>query len=418
MIAVIGLGFVGLTTALGFCEKSEFTVKGYDSDSLKSAMIKGGKVPFFEPYLPEALGKYLNNKFFVCNSLAEAVEQASIVILCVGTPCNEEGTADLSCLTAAIQDILSCKTTGGKFTLVIKSTVPPGTVSGDIADFCKSKGFNPGENILICNNPEFLREGHSWKDFVYGDRIVIGELTENSGEMLCRAYSGFNIPIYRVNANTAEFIKYLSNTLLATMISFSNEMSVIADRIGEVNVKDAFNILHKDSRWISAADKPANMATYVYPGCGFGGYCLPKDTLALYSRAKEFGHNSELLQSVLDINRDIKKVTAEKIIKSAVNGKVGILGLSFKPDSDDVRFSPAADIIKYILDANIEVFAYDPMANDNFKQSYNLKITYKENARDILAECDTIAILTMWKEFKDFDYSNKILLDCRYTNSI
>lgn len=418
MIAVIGLGFVGLTTALGFCEKSNHIVRGYDIEKSKVDLIKKGTVPFYEPNLPEMLKKHLNHKFFICQSLDETVKDADIIFLCVGTPCNYNGQSDLRYLISATKEVLSSKKKGAKFTLAVKSTIPPSTLSNSIAPLCLQLGFDPKEDIHLCNNPEFLREGYAWNDFIYADRIIIGEFTENSGQELEKVYSGFESPVFRVSSNTGEFIKYLSNALLSTLISFSNEFSMIADTITGIDVADAFKILHMDNRWSGViANKPVNMSTYVYPGCGFGGYCLPKDTMAIYTKAKEFGYEANLIKSVLYVNENIKKDTAKKIIDAVHKTQsdcVGVLGLSFKPESDDVRNTPTADILKLVCDSGIKVLAYDPMAMKEFDKCYKLPITYLKNSKQLIEKCGTIVILTAWEEFTSLDYKGRVIIDARY----
>lgn len=415
MIAVIGLGFVGLTTAVGFAEVTGKKVFCYDIDKNRSDLIKSGIVPFHEPHLGEYLNKHLNKNIIITETISQAIREAEIIFLCVGTPCNDKGNADLSYITAAVNEI--CAHLNGQYKVItVKSTVPPATISHAVRKIVEENGLKAGEDIGLAHNPEFLREGKCWDDFVYPDRIVIGEYDKKSGDMLENLYKPFNVKIYRVNANTGEFIKYLSNTLLATLISWSNDMSMIADAIGDIDIKAAFEILHEDKRW---SGSPANMASYAFPGCGFGGYCLPKDTQALYSKGVECGHESLILQSVIKINEKIAEKTADKIISAVSNDdrKVAVLGLSFKPDSDDVRETPAAAIIKRLCNEGIEIYAYDPLANDVFKNKYiSLPINYKESMEEAIADCSVVAVLTAWAEFKEKAeiLRDKTVIDGRY----
>jgi UDPglucose 6-dehydrogenase len=413
MIAVIGLGFVGLSAALGFAERSGYKVIGYEADEKKRSILKDGELPFFEPHMDEKLRTLLNKKFFLASSMEEAVKGADILFFCVGTPTNEAGEADLNILKAAVGDALKYTATFKVF--VVKSTVPPSTCMEELIPFINSHGHVVGKTVGLASNPEFLREGKAWEDFVKPDRIVIGVSDEQSERLLHGVYEPFGAPIHSVSLNTAEFIKYLSNTLLSTMISFSNEMSMAADAIEGINIKDAFRILHEDKRW---SGTPANMVSYIYPGCGFGGYCLPKDTEAFYSKSKEKGFEPEILKNVIAVNAKIKMFIVEKIVRGAsINSKIGILGLSFKPESDDVRDTPAKYIIEGLLAKGYKrIYAYDPLAMDAFKKNYSYPIEYIATLEDIAETCDILALLTSWKEFaeKKSLFANKVFIDARY----
>lgn len=277
MITIMGLGFVGLTTGLGFAKKG-FTTYGFDIIPERLNSLKNHKVPFFEPHLEDILKETLGKTFLLDVPFEEAVAKSDAVFFCVGTPEKDDGSADLQYLLAAIEQVINVKT--GRFqVLVTKSTVPPSTVSNEVIPFVLEKLDAAGDRKAgFASNPEFLREGYCWEDFINPDRIVIGVEDEQSRKILEKLYEPFNAPVHFVNYNTSEFIKYLSNTLLSTMISYSNEMSMIAHAIGDIDIKNAFRILHEDKRWFGS---PAQMKSYVYPGCGYGGYCLPKDTSAL-----------------------------------------------------------------------------------------------------------------------------------------
>lgn len=414
MIAVIGLGFVGLTTALGFSEKG-FKVCGFDVDTNKTSLISDGKLPFYEKGMSEALNKNLGNNFSISKNIKDAVKDSTVIFLCVGTPSDDNGKADLKYIKAAIDDILISYQKDDNKVIVIKSTVPPSTTKKDIVPYIESKGFKVGEDIFVANNPEFLREGHAWDDFMNPDRIVIGTDNNYTKDLMKTIYKKFNVPIHFVSLNTGEFIKYLSNTFLATLISYSNEMSMIADNIGEIDIKSAFKIFHEDKRWFG---EPANMQTYAYPGCGFGGYCLPKDTQALVKKSQENGYEPEILKNVLKVNSEIKPHWINKIEKEMPKqSNITILGLSFKPESDDIRQTPALEIIKLLLKSGFKnLTAYDPISNKLFDRVYNLPIKYEDNLSDSIKESDAVVIVTGWKEFSENKnlFEGKKIYDLRY----
>lgn len=400
MITVIGLGFVGLTTGLGFSNKG-YKVFGFDIDKKKINCIKNNRIPFFEPYLEEELKKNINKNFIIIDDLKQGVSNSKVIFYCVGTPCNNDGSTDLSYIFSALKSTLKIIQNEKDYkVLVIKSTIPPSTTKEKIKVFIENSGFKVGEDIGLTNNPEFLREGYAWYDFINPDRIVIGTEDKKSGDILEDIYKPFNAPIFKVSFNTAEFIKYLSNTLLSTLISFSNEMSIIAYTIGDINVQESFKILHLDKRWNG---NPAHMTSYVYPGCGFGGYCLPKDTKALLVQSSDKGYSPYILKSVLETNKKIKKYLIDKVIRIINKDEyIGILGLSFKPNSDDVRETPAKDIIKMLLDKGYNnIIAYDPIAVENFRKEYNFPIEYSNTLIDVVKKSAYLIILTAWKEFKN-----------------
>jgi UDPglucose 6-dehydrogenase len=414
MITIIGLGFVGLTTGLGFAIKGMKTY-GIDINENRMGKLRNLIIPFHEPHLDKVLEETLNKTFFLDNVLEEAIKDSKYVFLCVGTPGAEDGSADLSYIFQALDQILSIDFSDRKI-LIIKSTVPPSTISTKVKPYTDDKAKELNRQIGLASNPEFLREGYCWEDFIEPDRVVIGCEDKETEKMMEEIYKPFGAPIHFVTYNTAEFIKYLSNTLLSTMISFSNEMSIIADHIGNINVPSAFRILHQDKRWYGS---PASMSSYVYPGCGYGGYCLPKDTVALHSTAKDHGFNSKILESNLRINAEVKDFIVEKVSgKVSKNETLGILGLSFKPGTDDVRLTPTKDVIEKLIRAGYsQIIAYDPLANDLFREEYpEININYANSLEELLGQVEHVIILTAWKEFHDNKelITKKNVFDFRY----
>lgn len=397
MILVMGLGYVGLTTAVGFAHKKNRVV-GYDLDTNRVAKIKAGQMPFSEPGLDQALPVVLRKGYFsLASDLSLAIQQSKVIMICVGTPSTVRGV-DLRYIYSAIEAVLVH--VKGYKVIVIRSTVPPGTTGKEIKKFIEKREFKVGLDVGLVSNPEFLREGCAWRDFLEGERIVIGSCDKKAVSVLRGIYRGFPGEIFAVSLATAEFIKYLSNTLLATLISFSNEMATFAERLGEIDIRVAFKILHMDRRW---SGMPAQMASYVYPGCGFGGACLPKDALAMLCRAEAGGQSMPLLKAVLDVNSHRPMVVLEEIRKrvkgNLARKKVTILGLSFKPHTDDVRHSPAQPIIKELLKSGAKVTVYDPVAMDNFR-ALGMAVTYANSFETAVKTAQYVVICTAWPEFR------------------
>jgi UDPglucose 6-dehydrogenase len=413
-VAVIGLGFVGLTTALGFASKG-FVVQGYDAAERITKSLRAGRLLFHEPHLAEQLQVSSGKKFFLAGNLAEAITKADVIFYCVGTPQSEQGAADVSFLQRAVSDTLKTLPPTARPTLVIKSTIPPGTTRRSIHPLFAKAGRVIGRDIGMATNPEFLREGVAWEDFIRPDRIVIGAGDDLSFEAVAKLYAPFHAPICRVTPSTAEFIKSVSNALLATLVSFANESSMVADAIGDIDIKSAFQTLHLDRRW---SGTPAKMATYFFPGCGFGGYCLPKDIAALRYAARRAGAKTDVMQGVMAANASVARHFAGKIVKATQSGtRIGILGLSFKPGSDDVRETSAARIIELLLKSGRKnLVAYDPMSNDSYQRAYGHPIAYAKNLAAVVRQAEVLVVLTAWPEFRAAKdaFAGKKVFDGRY----
>lgn len=373
-----------------------------------------GRLPFLEPGMDEALARHLNANFIPRRAFEGAVAESDCVYYCVGTPYGADGQADLTYLYEALDQTLESAKDGRFRVLVTKSTVPPSTTLAKIIPFVEGRGFAVGEKIGVANNPEFLREGHCWDDFMNADRIVLGVSDGRSEEILRGIYADAQAPVFCVSLNTGEFIKYLSNTLLATLISYSNEMSLIADAIGGIDVSAAFRILHMDKRWGGCA-----MASYAYPGCGYGGYCLPKDTNALYAAAKAAGFDARILKNVIAVNDGMPEHIAQMIGKAAGGSRdaaIGILGLSFKPGSDDTRDAPSAKIIRELNRIGYRnILGYDPVAMPEFQAYYKLDYSCAGSYAECVERADVLVIATAWPEFKSLpEITGKKIVDCRY----
>ena len=430
VVTVFGLGFVGLTTALGFAETG-CKVLGIDVDEERKKSLRNGIIPFHEPHMEAVLRKHLGNSFYVTDELEKAIRESTYVFYCVGTPYGADGSADLTYLFSAIDSTLEAIHDEKFRVLVTKSTIPPSTTAEKILPYVK-KSCGKAKFVGVANNPEFLREGHCWEDFTKADRIVLGINDEKSKALLTELYEPMGIPIKCVSHSTGEFIKYLSNTLLAALISYSNEMAEAAEAFGGIDVAEAFRILHMDKRWNNCS-----MTSYVYPGCGYGGYCLPKDTCAFYTQAEAKGFDAQILGQVIRTNTERPRQIAEQIGRYLNNciqqqeneendcpagerrspGTIGILGLSFKPESDDVRDTPAVKIIQELKKLGYQdIIAYDPIAMNVFQQKYpDIAIGYAESLAKAYDESDILAIVTAWEEFRIVPaLGKKKVIDCRY----
>lgn len=413
MVTVVGLGFVGLTTALGFAEYGH-KVYGIEVNPARMATIQSGKLPFLEPGLDEALIRHLNQNFIPTTDWEAAVADSEYVYYCVGTPYGQDGQANLTYLYSAIEQTLHAIHDDKFRVLVTKSTIPPSTTKDRIWPFLEQHGVHVPAQVGVANNPEFLREGHCWDDFIHADRIVLGVSDERSEQMLRKLYANSGVPMYAVSLNTGEFIKYLSNTSLACLISFANEMSKAADAIGGIDVAEAFRILHLDKRW-----QTGSIRSYFYPGCGYGGYCLPKDTNAFYAVAKSAGFDGGILKHVIATNDSMAQTAAERIMRAAGDNKdvrIGILGLSFNVGSDDCRDTPSARIIRILLENGYQhIVGYDPVATQEFQRMYAVDMQYAATYEDVIAHADLLAITTAWPEFHDIrQRTDKPVVDCRY----
>lgn len=403
-ITIFGLGFVGLTTAVGFAIKhldnKDYKIVGYEIDTQKVALLNKGQIPFYEAGLQYGLDSTLNRNLTITSDINLALKDADIIFFCIGTPMSDDGSADLSFIKNAICECVKKKAMlSNRAIFVVKSTCPPSSVSTEFLPLCGG--------IPIISNPEFLREGFAYSDFLEPDRIVIGTNNAEAKELISEIYAPFNAPIVFTSTNTAEFIKYLSNSCLATLISYSNEMSIIAESIGDIDIKKAFEVLHLDKRFFG---NPAKITSYIYPGLGFGGYCLPKDALALIKKADENGVKADILNAVMKVNSDILDFYVKKICDECDRGvNIGILGLSFKPDSDDVRDSKSASLIAKLLQAGYKnIYAFDIMANEIFQKTYNFSVTYCDSLEFVLEKSEILIIATAWKEFCNLKTDKKI----------
>ncbi|MCJ7561179.1 UDP-glucose/GDP-mannose dehydrogenase family protein [Candidatus Bathyarchaeota archaeon] len=420
-ISVLGIGYVGLCTAVGFASKG-YTVIASTHDAEKAAKINKGIPPFHEPNLQKLLEETIQNGNLKCliNQTKEAVLETDLTFNAVGTPSKPDGSIDLQFMETSTRDIgksLNQKST--YHVVVIKSTVVPGTTHDLVKPILEKESKKKcGSDFGLCMNPEFLRQGSAFEDTLHTDRIVIGEYDKKSGGILENLYKDFygkNLPpTIRTTLSTAELIKYASNSLLATKISFINTIANICEKISGADVKTVAAAMGLDKRI---------GPLFLNAGLGYGGSCFPKDVKALIAHSKNLGYRLKLLEEVESVNeaQPLKAVHFCKELLGSLQGKrVAILGLSFKADTDDMREARVIPIINQLIMEGANVTAYDPVAMSIAKTIFKNKIQYAPSAIECLKNADCCILVTEWDEFKKLkpeDFTNNmkqpILIDGR-----
>ena len=390
-VAVIGGGYVGLTTAACFADLGNDVIV-VDINSDKIDQLRRGEVPFYEPGLTELVDRNAKaGRLTFTTSYDDAVPGADYAIIAVSTPEGEGGEADLSYVEAAAGAIADAM--DGPLVVINKSTVPP--LTGDMVSRVLDK--RSGEHKAgVVSNPEFLREGSAIQDFMKPDRVVIGSHDRSAAEKVAKLYEPLDAPILITpNIYTAEMVKYASNAFLAARISFINEIARICERV------DADAKLVAEGMGLDKRIGPA----YLDAGIGYGGSCFPKDVKALAALAERFNYHPELLNAVMDINRDQRMLVVDKLrdCLDELDGRViGLLGLAFKPNTDDLREAPAIHIGKVLLAAGAHVRAYDPAAMEKCKVLMP-GVEYTRDAYGVAAGADAIVLITEWNEFRRLD---------------
>jgi UDPglucose 6-dehydrogenase len=398
-ITVIGSGYVGLVSGVCFA-KLGHEVVCVDKDEKKISQLRSGVVPIFEPGLSELLAEV---KISFTTNLKDGLNGSGVVFIAVGTPQDEDGSADLSYVLAATKEV--AELSDSYKLIVTKSTVPAGT-GAKIKALVKQ--VNPQLDFAVASNPEFLREGVAINDFMNPDRIVIGVEDEKSQKIFAEIYAKF-APEKLVSTDiiTAELIKYASNSFLATKISFINEMSDLCEAVGG-NIKQLARAVGLDSR---IGEK------FLNPGPGFGGSCFPKDILAILNVAKENSVELSLIDSVIASNQKRKIRMVEKILTIPAK-KIALLGLAFKGNTDDIRYSPAITIAKELAKQDIKIFAHDFAAIENAKVELAefKNISFCKDVYEAAADADLIVIVTEWEEYRELDFTKirtKKIIDLR-----
>nr|WP_320161328.1 UDP-glucose/GDP-mannose dehydrogenase family protein [uncultured Methanoregula sp.] len=404
-ISIIGTGYVGTVTGASFADLGH-QVFFVDIDPQKVEEINNAQVTFFEPGLEELIKK--NKKSISASTdTKDAVINSDCTFICVNTPSNPDGTLNTQYIenaAAAVGEAIGEKQ--DRHTVIIKSTVLPGTTEDIILPRLETASRkNAFLDFGLCVNPEFLKEGCAIQDFTRPDRIVFGVRDNDSRKMLDELYKSFTCPKFFTTIKTAEMIKYVSNAFLATKISFSNEIGNLCKEIG-IEAPTVFAAVGLD---------PRINPFFFRSGIGFGGSCFPKDLNALSSFAHEKRINPALLNAVLSINnlQPIRMISLLKRHVPDLRGKqIGILGLAFKPDTDDIRESRAIPIVENLVHEGCRIVAFDPKAMDNFRKMFP-KIEYADAPEQILSS-DAILIVTEWGIFNTLDYRNKIVIDGRF----
>ena len=394
-IAIVGTGYVGLVSGTCFAEMGAH-VTCVDVDAQKIQKLKDGIMPICEPGLEELVKRNVEyGRLQFTTDLTEVLDEVEVVFSAVGTPPDEDGSADLKYVLAVARQFGQ---NIQKYTiLVTKSTVPVGTaqkVKAAIQDELKKRGVDVPFDVA--SNPEFLKEGAAIKDFMSPDRVVVGTESEKAKEVMTRLYKPFLINNFRVifmDIPSAEMTKYAANAMLATRISFMNDIANLCERIG-ANVDSVRKGIGTDTRIGSK---------FLYAGCGYGGSCFPKDVKALVHTGLDNDYHMEVIEAVERVNEKQKSIIYDKIIKAVgdVRGKtIAIIGLAFKPETDDMREAPALVVIDKLLKAGASVRVFDPVAMDECKRRIGDAVTYCKNMYDASDGADVFALMTEWRQFR------------------
>lgn len=406
-VSVVGAGYVGLVSGACLAELGN-DVTCVDVDRVKVDRLNRADPPIFERGLPELLERNVGKRLRATTDLAAAVHASELTLIAVGTPFDGNAIG-LQFVEAASRQIGAALRAKDEYhAVVVKSTVIPGTTDGRVRTLLESEsGKRAGAGFGLGMNPEFLTEGEAVGDFMSPDRIVVGGIDLRSQEIQAKLYEGFaGVPLVRCNNPTAEMIKYASNALLATLISFSNELANLGSAIGGIDTVDVSEGLRL-SRYLSSLSKAgerwvAPIHSFLLAGCGFGGSCLPKDVAALVAEGKRRGLEMGLLDAVLRVNavqpEQVLRLL-EKHFPDLRGTRVSVLGLAFRPDTDDMRESPAIPIIRALQARGAQVLGYDPVAGKEARRILGESFPLAPSLAEALRSCDAAVLLTRWAEF-------------------
>jgi UDPglucose 6-dehydrogenase len=415
-ISVVGTGYVGLVSGTCFAETG-IQVVCVDIDEKKIEMLNNGIIPIYEPGLEDIFKRNVEKgRLSFTTNLEESLVDAEAVFIAVGTPPDEDGSADLKYVLGVARDV--GRFIGHYMVVVTKSTVPVGTsekIKGVIVEEQKKRGVEV--SFDIASNPEFLKEGNAVDDFLKPDRIIVGTESEKAKEVMKRLYKPFLLnghPIIFMDILSSEMTKYTANAMLATKISFMNDIANLCEIVG-ADVNFVRKGIGSDTR---IGDK------FIYPGTGYGGSCFPKDVQALIRTANEKGHPLEILKAVEDVNNRQKSVLVRKI-RNHFNQNLGgkkfaLWGLAFKPKTDDMREAPSLVVIEHLLNEGAKIVAYDPVAMDEGKRIFGDRISYARDEYEASIDADALIVVTEWSEFRSPNFKvlerllkNKVIFDGR-----
>jgi UDPglucose 6-dehydrogenase len=406
-ISVIGTGYVGLVSGVCLAEIGHQVVC-VDIDPVKVAKVRSGVPPIHEDGLEHLLRTNLGTRFSATSDLQAAVLSSDLTLIAVGTPFDGR-TIDLSAVKQAATAIgTALRDKDGHHVVIVKSTVVPGTTDSVVRPLLEqASGRSSGRDLGVGMNPEFLTEGRAVRDFMEPDRIVFGG-DARTMQALDEMYASFrDVPKIRTNPRTAEMIKYASNALLATAISFSNEIANLCAAVGGIDIVDVMEGVHASSYLTVTSrsgerSRPA-ITSFLQAGCGFGGSCLPKDVRALIAHGESVGSPMPLLRAVIEVNEaqpdQILRIL-EKHFATLAGLRVGVLGLAFKPDTDDIRESPSIRVIQSLLARGASVKAYDPVATAAAKGVLGSSVAYAADMDECLRSVDAVVLLTSWRQFE------------------
>lgn len=411
-ISMIGTGYVGLVSGSCLADFGNM-VRCVDIDAGRIGMLQAGRMPIYEPGLDAMVERNVRGgRLSFGTDLEEAVENSEVIFIAVGTPAGKDGSTDLSHVLDVATSIAGHL--GEKKVVVQKSTVPVGSTR-HVAEVIRKHAPKTAEFEIVAN-PEFLREGSAVDDFLRPNRVIIGVESEWARETMKNIYRPLYLietPIVFTSLETAELIKYASNAYLATKISFVNEMAAIAEKVG-ANIDDVAKGMGLDGRI---------GRKFLHAGVGFGGSCLPKDVSSLAHQSRSSGVEPRIIEAVLSVNAGLASRAVEKArehIKKFDGKTIGVLGLSFKPNTDDLREAPSIKIIEELLKERATVRVFDPAAMERFEQETGLKVTYCSDAYDAAKGCNALVLVTEWNEFRELDLDRlrdsmkeAVFVDCR-----
>jgi UDPglucose 6-dehydrogenase len=407
-ISVVGTGYVGLVSGVCLAEVGH-SIICVDVDEQKIEKINNGIPPIHEKGLAELLEKHIHNSLVATTDLSRAVMDTEVSMIAVGTPFDGE-EIDLQYVKAVAYDIgYALKKKSDYHVVIVKSTVVPGTTDTLVIPVLEEASRKKaGKDFGVGMNPEFLREGEAVGDFMNPDRIVLGGVDPQTHGVMEALYAPFQgVDVIKTNNKTAEMIKYAANSVLATMISFSNEIGNLCTTLGGVDVVEVMNGVHKDKRLSPIMEDGSRVRpgfiSYLEAGCGFGGSCFPKDVKALISHGNRAGYQMRILDSVIDVNKKQPGQVLNLLSKhfsSLKDIRVAILGLAFKPGTDDMRESPSIPIVQTLLQHGAQLHAYDPAAQNEAKKIFgDDSMVYHQELDTTLHDIDVIILLTRWGEF-------------------